>query len=91
MDKRLVYPTLTRPDLLLGGIPRSYIPITIIASALIGILTQNILIGLATWPVWSFAGFMAAKIDPYFIEVWRVKTQSIRRTKGRHQGNYYHA
>lgn len=90
-QRNIVYPTLTRPDVILGSVPRSFIPISIVAAALAGIFLQNIMLGLLFWPVVLFVGFIGGKLDPDFVEVWRAKRQWIKRTKGKHKGNYYHA
>ena len=90
-DRDIVYPTLTRPDVILGAIPRSFVPIAIVASAIAGVFLQNILLGLFVFPFVMFGGFIGGKIDPDFVEIWKAKRQWIKRTKGKQNGNYYHA
>lgn len=90
-QRSIVYPTLTRPDFVLGGVPRAFLPVAIVMSAVIGIFAQNLLIGLVFFPFIIFGGFMGAKVDPDFMEVWKAKRQWIKRTKGNQGGNYYHA
>lgn len=77
--------------MVLGGVPRSFIPVAIVISAVLGIFMQNLLIGLAFFPLIAFGGYIGAKIDPDFMEVWKAKRQWIKRTKGNKDGNYYHA
>lgn len=90
-QRNIVYPTLTRPDVILGAIPRSFVPISIVIAAVAGVFLQNIMLGLLLWPFVMVVGFIGGKIDPDFVEIWKAKRQWIRRTKGKNNGNYYHA
>lgn len=90
-ERNIVYPTLTRPDVILGAVPRSFLPISIVIAAILGVFLQNILLAVALWPIVVFGGYIGGRIDPDFVEIWKAKTQWIKRTKGKNKGNYYHA
>lgn len=75
--RKIVYPTLAKPNLL-RGIPRDFILIAMMLSTPLWTITQNIFSAFLAFVVLIAFGWVMAKFDPDFVEVNRAKHEWIK-------------
>jgi type IV secretory pathway TrbD component len=94
-EEHINYPTLWKP-VMLKGVPRDYLMFLILLFGFANLASVFFSFGSVFWGIGVFGigffyGILRARSDPEFFTVYLVKFFRIRKTKGGHKGNRYHA